>query len=107
VDPPFFRILHACAREVFPLARTYYHITPDLKAMCRVEELGDGELHRVFDNPNDRQVLHVSYGEILKRQNLRERLYMLLFDHREEYWKSLEVHIGKHLELLAVPPRRS
>jgi hypothetical protein len=106
VDPPFFRTLHACACEVFPLARTYYHITPDLEAMCRVEGLGDGELHRVFDNPSDRQVLHVSYGEILKRENLRERLYMLLFDHREEYWKSLEEHIGKHLELIGVPARQ-
>jgi hypothetical protein len=105
LDPSFFRVLYKSARVAFPVARTYYHVTPDLSRTSDIDAIGDGELPGIFDNPDDRQVLHISYGEILKDQELREKLFELLHDNIEVYWESLAEHIGKHLELLGVPKR--
>lgn len=101
-NPEFYRKLHSYALEVFPIARTYYHITPDLKQLTDLESTSDTELTCIFRNPADRQVLHVSYGEILKNLSLKEELYKVLELIIERYWESLEDHIGHHLETLQV-----
>jgi hypothetical protein len=104
-DPVLFRSLYSRALDAFHAARTYYHVTPDLKGVPDIAKMGDGEIDRVFDNPDCRQVLHISYGEILRNPDLKERLYECLYKNIDAYWCSLERHIGRHLELLGVPRR--
>ena len=101
-DPEFYRRLHSIALEVFPAAKRYYHITPDLKKYPDVKDMEDGDLEKIFENPDARQVLHVTYGELLRNRDLRDEIYRVLDEHIEEYWKSLEDHIGKHLEYLGI-----
>jgi hypothetical protein len=105
LDPSLFRTLYNSAFEAFRVARTYYHVTPDISLTPDINAIGDGGLPQVFENPHVRQVLHISYGEILRDQKLREKLFELLLDHLEVYWESLTEHIGKHLEGLGVPKR--
>jgi hypothetical protein len=47
-------------------------------------------------------VLHVTYGEMLRDPEVNRRIYAVLETHIEAYWKSVERHIGKHLDLLGV-----
>jgi len=100
IDPGLYRKLHAHAYKVFPVAKSYYHVTPDLESICDLSIMEDEELHKIFDNSNDRQVLHISYGEILKISNYKQSIYQVLESHIEDYWDELEQHIGRHIELL-------
>ena len=99
-DPEFFRELFARAYAVFPTARTYYHITPDMDRATDITGLDDQALPEVFTNATDRQVLHVSYGEMFRDANLKARYFARLRAFIEAYWAALEAHIGRHLELL-------
>ena len=62
----------------------------------------DSQLVNILENPDARQVLHITYGEMLSNKDLKEEIYSALFEHMEEYWDNLENHIGKHLKLLGI-----
>ena len=65
--------------------------------------LSDDQLTGLFANPDTRQVLHITYGEIMHNTALKEAFYAALGRHIEAYWLALEQHIGRHLELLGCP----
>ena len=96
-EPVFFRKIYDTALKVFPDARKYYHITPDLDNLPDLAALMDSQLPVVFENIDARQVLHVTYGEMLRDPDLKSQIYDVLHQHIEEYWDSLVEHIGKHL----------
>ena len=98
--PDFYRELHKFALEVFPIAAQYYHITPNLENVPDVDKLEDKELVSIFSNPDARQVIHVTYGEMLRNAEFKQRFYDVLTDNIQSYWTALEKHIGRHLELL-------
>jgi len=104
-EPVFYRKLHKFALEVYPTARKYYHVTPNLDNLTDIDSLADDRLPGIFDNPDDRRVLHISYGEILKDKQLKEDFFSILDKNIENYWTSLEEHIGRHMELLGVKLR--
>lgn len=100
-DQVFFRELFTAAYRVFPAARAYYHITPDLEISTDIGKLEDKELQQVFRNDTDRQVMHVSYGELFKDTDLKRRFNQWMRNHLDEYWAALSRHIGRHLQTLA------
>ncbi|MDT8297780.1 MAG: tagaturonate epimerase family protein [Spirochaetaceae bacterium] len=100
INPIFFREIFTRAYDVFPAARSYYHITPDMKLSTDITTLEDSELPDVFANPTDRQVLHVSYGELFKDAGLKAQFFQQIKKSIELYWNALKSHIGRHLELL-------
>ena len=104
-SPDFFRRLWTYALEVFPAARKYYHITPNMENLPKTGGLADDKLEVLLENPDSRQILHVTYGEMLRNAELRGRIYDLLEEHIEAYWESLERHIGRHLDTLGVDAR--
>jgi hypothetical protein len=101
-ESAFFRKLYAYALEVFPIAKQYYHITPNMDNLPNLDEMNDEQLPSIFTNNDARQVVHVTYGEILRNPEFKDQIYSTLNEHIEAYWLSLEKHIGKHLELLGV-----
>jgi len=101
-EPVFFRKIYDTALKVFPDARKYYHITPDLDNLPDLAALMDSQLPVVFENIDARQVLHVTYGEMLRDPGLKSQIYEVLHQHIEEYWDSLVEHIGKHLVCLGL-----
>ena len=101
-DPGLFRSIYTQAVEAYPITSQYYYITPDLSDMTGSKNLKDIELPSILDNPNDRRVLHIAYGELLKVEHIRNQLFRVLDEHLEQYWDNLEMHIGKHLEALQV-----
>jgi hypothetical protein len=101
-EPAFFRKIYDTALKVFPDARKYYHITPNLENLPDLASLLDTQLPVVFENIDARQVLHVTYGEMLRDPDLKRQIYAVLDQHIEEYWESLVDHIGKHLVYLGL-----
>ena len=100
-NPDLFREIYGYALKVFPVTRTYYHITPNLSDMPDAGVLADGELGKLLINTNSRQVLHVSYGEIYKNEDLKAQLFGELKGNEEKYHQFLAAHLQKHVDRLA------
>jgi len=101
-NPSFFRKLYAYALEVFPIAKQYYHITPNMNNIPNLDSLSDDQLPSIFQNDDARQVIHVTYGEILRNPEYKTQIYSVLNKNIEKYWQALINHIGRHLETLGV-----
>jgi hypothetical protein len=103
VEPGFYRILHRKALERFRKATAYYHITANPDKVPGLSMLRDDELPGLFENPDARQLLHITYGELLSDPSLGKEFNRLLEHHGEDYGAALNRHIGRHLDLLKVP----
>jgi hypothetical protein len=100
-DPFLYREMHGQALLSFGEASKHYHVTTDLSAIPSIDTLSDLELVRLLDEENARQLLHITYGFLLKSK-LRDRFFNSLVHYEEDYWSLLEHHIEKHLNLLGV-----
>jgi len=101
-EPELYRKLHRAALERFGEATSYYHVTTDLNNVPPLSELSDSGLPGLFENPDARQLIHITYGELLKDGELGPAFFEALNKHMEEYWAALGKHIGRHLETLGV-----
>ncbi|MDR0502782.1 MAG: tagaturonate epimerase family protein [Treponema sp.] len=105
-DPPLYRAIHCFALSVFEDAKKYYHVTTDLSQIPDISAMKDEDLPEMFNNNGARQLIHITYGFILRQKNddgsfmFRDRLYNLWRENEDEYRAALVKHIGKHLELL-------
>ena len=105
-NPALYREVHQFALSAFSEAKKYYHVTTDLSNIPDISTLNDEELVKLFENNDARQLIHITYGQILSQKNdngsfvFKDRLYKILRKHEEEYRNALVKHIGKHLELL-------
>jgi len=111
-EPALYREMHVYALENLSEARQYYHITCDISKIADLEKVSDENLPQYLDEDDSRQVLHITYGLILKAKNadgtsrFRDRIYQTLEKHESDYIAALEKHIGKHLTELGVSLRR-
>jgi hypothetical protein len=101
-DPVLYRRIHRAALERFGKATSYYHVTTNLDNVPDLDGIRDGELPSLFDNPDSRQLIHITYGELLRDPGIGEQFLTALLGKLEEYWRALERHIGRHLETLGV-----
>lgn len=99
-EPELFREIFKYAYKIFPVAKAYYHVTPDMSIQTDIDELDDQSLLKVFENNTDRQVLHISYGEVFKLDKYKQKLFSVFNSNISDYWNRLEKHIGRHVELL-------
>lgn len=107
IDPQLFRLMYRKALEYFPEALKSYHITADLSVLPDIDTLQDGELERYFELAPSRQLLHITYGGLLKDPEIRDRFFTALNEHEDVHYDLLEKHFVKHLELLGLPRRNS
>jgi hypothetical protein len=101
-DPLLFRAMFTRAVETFDHARRYYHVTPDLDKVPAPASVPDEGLADLLDEPNARQVLHVTYGEVLGDDRIRNAFFRALEARDREYAEELRAHIGRHLDSLGV-----
>jgi hypothetical protein len=101
VDPRLFRSVYTYAREVFPQARIGYHISARLECAPEPAAVADADLPGLLDQPDARQVLHVTYGQVLTHSSLADRLLATLRSHPEAYAAILEDHFARHLKPFA------
>jgi len=100
-EPSLYREIHRQALSFFGEASRHYSVTTDLSAIPPIESLSDTELPVLLDLENPRQLLHITYGFLL-RSNLKGPIFKILNQYEEDYWSLLENHIEKHLTLLGI-----
>lgn len=101
LDASLFREIYALARGRYEEDRASYHVSAEVGDAPLPTEVGDADLPTLLDSFDAREILHVTFGSVLKESRLRERLLGLLREHREEYAANLEAHFSRHLEPFA------
>lgn len=98
-DPKLFRLLFQLSLDNFGESRQAYHITTTLDEVPDISKFSDKSLPRIFSDDAVRQLLHISYGILLKK--FKKEIYSVLKLYKEEYYQMIESHLGKHLKLLS------
>jgi len=107
LDPALFREIYAFARERYPTDRAGYLVSAKVDHTPRPEDLSDAELPSLLEQPEARQVLHVTFGSVLTAQDaagnplFAPRLLSLLRAHSQAYAANLEAHLLRHLQPFA------
>jgi tagaturonate epimerase len=96
VEPKLFRDLAGFAFEHYPKDRASYHVSAESARIPDLASLADGQLPRLLDHTDVRQVLHVTFGSVLER--FQSRIVAVLISHDEDYFEALENHFYGHLE---------
>jgi len=105
-DPALYREIHRFALKNFAKDRASYNLTTDLSRVPNIDKLSDGQLVDLFSKPDSRQLIHITYGSILRAKNdegkyiFKDRIYKILFEYEEDHYRELSNHIKRHLELL-------
>jgi hypothetical protein len=102
-EPGLYRRLHEAALERFDKATRYYVVTTNLENVPPLDSLQDRELPSLFDNPDARQLIHITYGELLRDRQLGKAFFDALHRHIEHYWAGVAEHTEHHLKSLGVP----
>ena len=99
-DAGLFRDIARLAIKSLPEAKKYYHISGDAANVPDVSRTPDGSLPGLLDSDDARQILHITYGQVLAEY--REKIYAALNRYEEDYYGKLINHIGKHLDGLLI-----
>ncbi len=105
-DPSLYREIHRFALENFAKDRASYNLTTDLSRIPDIDTIADDELVNFFKQNDSRQLIHITYGSILRAKDdegkyiFKDRIYKILFEYEEDHYRELSNHIRKHLELL-------
>lgn len=104
-NPSLYREMHFRALSAFGEASKHYHVTTDLTAIPQIETLSDPELPDLLNRDDARQLLHITYGFLL-RSGLREKIFETLTHYEEDYAILLKTHMDRHLEFLGAKRRQ-
>ncbi|MCX6089819.1 MAG: tagaturonate epimerase family protein, partial [Candidatus Atribacteria bacterium] len=104
-DPELFRKIYDLSRVELPENRKAYVISVrEQDIQLDLESIPDKKLPDLFQNDKVRQLLHISYGSILR--DFQSSLYQILFWEEDDHYHLVKEHIGKHLELLLGKKKR-
>ncbi len=104
-EPASYRSIHQRAYEAFPIALKSYHITADIDAIAPLDSVGDAELPAYLDDPNCRQLLHISYGGLLRDPEVRNRFFRAIHAYEVQHTRNVRDHMIRHLRTLGSPRR--
>lgn len=103
LDPTFFREIYSFARQRYETDKVSYHVSAELGRAPR-PEVSQADLPGLLDQFDAREILHVTFGSVLRWQNpdgsLRfyARLMALLRAHSNAYAANLKAHFIRHLK---------
>jgi tagaturonate epimerase len=101
LDADLFREIYAFALKRYEEDRATYHVSASLEKAAEPEAVVGKDLPTLVDRFDEREMLHVTFGSVLTREDLRDRLMGTLRAHPEDYAENLEKHFVKHLESFA------
>lgn len=105
-DPALYREIHRFALENFAKDRASYNLTTDLSRIADIDTITDDELINLFKQNDSRQLIHITYGSILRAKDdkgkyiFKDKIYQILFRFEEEHYRGLSNHIRRHLGFL-------
>ncbi|MCX6138722.1 MAG: tagaturonate epimerase family protein [Ignavibacteriales bacterium] len=106
VDPALFReILNfACTR--YATDRQSYHVTGEVSRLKPAEQYSDQQLKELLEDVNARQILHVTFGNILSSKDaagndvFKQRIMACLNENEDAHYECLIKHFNRHLSPL-------
>lgn len=107
-DPGLFRRMLRYACGHFEEARQYYHVRAEVSHVPKPDSVPDQALPLLLDEPNVRQILHITYGVLLQAKTedgtplFRDSIYQVLRKHRKELDNTISHHIRRHLLALSL-----
>jgi tagaturonate epimerase len=101
LDPDLFREIYDFSCGRYEEDRASYHVSASLERAVQSEAVPEEELPALLECFDEREILHVTFGSVLKEGRFRGRLLGLLREHPEQYAVSLEKHFLRHLEPFA------
>ncbi len=102
VDPELYRILHQKALDSLEAARKFYKVSLDLTKIPDIHKLQDKELPELLNQDDTRQLLHITYGFMLRDPKIRKDIYSVLKKNEERYEEFLITHMDRHLNSLGI-----
>lgn len=96
--PDFFRRVYAFSRDRYETDRASYHVSASLDAAPEERSVDDANLPALLDQFDAREIMHVTFGSVLRDEGFRDRLMGLLRARPEAYAFNLESHFLRHLE---------
>jgi hypothetical protein len=96
VNPTLFREISAFASERYPVDRASYHVSAEVDKAPDAGRLSDGELTTLLDDFHAREILHVTFGSVLRHPDFRDPFFAALRGDEEVYYQALDAHFGKH-----------
>ncbi len=111
-DVTFFRRIVDFARSRYEADRATYHVSATLDNTPPPSDLNDTQLEQRylerwqdvkgpvgFTEPG-RQILHTTFGSVLKEEQLRGPFFQILREHPQTYKEVLTDHFARHLKSL-------
>jgi len=96
-NPTLYRHIHECALAHFEEARRFYHVSADLSQIADLDHMEDDGLVKYLENDHSRQLLHITYGFILRDHSLKSEIYKTLEMYDEHFAQRLISHMDHHL----------
>ncbi|HXK44654.1 MAG TPA: tagaturonate epimerase family protein [bacterium] len=104
VDREFFARCMEVALKDFEKNSKSYEISADISKV-NSERMRNENLEEMFLDNNVRQLIHISYGSIIgntpEGQKMKEHYYTLIKKNYELYFRFVEGHLKKHVQLLS------
>ena len=101
-SPSLYRKIHKCALSHFEEARDSYNVSADLAKIPALDSISDINLVDYLNEDSSRQLLHITYGFILRNPELKKLIYEVLTINSAIYTEKLITHIGNHLTPLGL-----
>jgi tagaturonate epimerase len=101
LHPDLFREIYDFSRGRYEEDRATYHVSASLERAVQPRDMPAGELPALLKRFDEREILHVTFGSVLKEARFRDRLLGLVRDHPDHYAAGLEEHFLRHLEPFA------
>ena len=98
--PALYRRMHARALVSIEEARQFYEVHCDVSRIPPLESVSDAELPLYLTENDSRQLMHITYGYILKRAELKRDILAFLDANTAVYEAEIEDLYDRHLSAL-------
>lgn len=100
VDPALFRRIMGFAILRYPEDRASYHVSAEVTKVPDPSSLPDADLPAALDQFDTREVMHVTFGSVLK-SDLRGPLMETLLAQEEAHYEAVRTHMERHVQPFA------
>ena len=106
-DRNLFNEIYRFALEQFQKDRATYELSTDVNNIPDISKLAsNSEISSLLESGSGlddlRQILHVTYGSVLKTKKFADKIFLILNQNKKEHYEVLSRHINRHIELLGL-----
>lgn len=103
-DPELFQAMLEYSCKQFENAKKYYHVSARIENIPNMKTVGKENFPSLMDQPDIRQIMHITYGELLTAKTesgelrFKSSIYRVLRENRALLDEVITAHIGKHIQ---------